>query len=552
MTKYCILVTFSMLLLQSVSGQPMPYTVQGKVVESTTQDPLEFANVVLKLLPDSLLIRTTISDVTGNFTFKDLNSGHYFIETNLMGFDVKKTSSFEIYNVHGFDAGTISLIASNFLLDEIKIAADNPAFVNEIDRKIYYPENDIQAQSGSVSDVLQNIPSITVDAEGEILMRGSANINFLLNGKPSGLLKNNPAVVLEQIPAHTIERIEIITNPSAKYKPDGTAGIINIITKKNSLPGFNASILANASTQQRYNGNISLNYNPGKWNFGAVYGYRQNYNPRTFTDARIIRDTFSEGERTFDLINHAVGKSRSHTATLSFDYTPDEKNTLGLSASYFGLNSDRSSNIHTLEKSITAMINDFSTVRDQNDSESELEITAIAEHQFKKEDHSLSIEAGYGNFDELEETRFTDAYLFPNYPDYMGHNRIHKKGNGTNFSVDYSNPLNEDIELELGYEGEFFSEDLNYFSEFFDLSGHTWKTDTDKTNRFLSRQDIHAFYATLSKSIENFGILAGLRAEQTNIESNLVTLDSIIPKIISNFILRFIFLMSWGMSRSWD
>jgi len=529
MAKYCILITFSTLLLHIVSGQPMPYTVQGKVVESTTQDPLEFANVVLKLLPDSILIRSTNSDETGNFTFKDLTPGHYFIETNLMGFEVKKTSSFEINNAHGFDAGTISLVAANVLLDEIEIAAKNPAFVNAIDRKIYYPENDIQAQSGSASDVLQNIPSITVDAEGEILLRGSANIHFLLNGKPSGLLKNNSSVILDQFPAHTIERIEIITNPSAKYKPDGVAGIINIVTKKNTLTGFYGSILANASIQRRYNGNISLNYNPGKLNISALYGYWQNYNPRTFTDFRTVRESFSVAETTFDLKNAALGKPKSHTATLSLDYHPNEKNSLGISGRYFGLNADRTDEINTLETNATGIIREYSTTRNEGDDEWELEVSAYAERHFDKEDHAISFEAEYASYDELEDSRFSDLYRFPMYPEYKGHNRQNKKGHTTILTADYTNPFNEDMELEAGYEGEYSAGDLDFYSEYFDFNALTWQNDIGKTNRFLYQQDIHAIYATLSKSIESFGILAGLRAEQTTIKSNLVMLDSIIP-----------------------
>ncbi len=236
-----------------------------------------------------------------------------------------------------------------------------------------------------------NIPSITVEAEGEILMRGSANITFLLNGKPSGLLKNNSSVVLEQIPAHTIERIEIITNPSAKYRPDGTAGIINIVTKKNSISGFNGSVIANASTQQRYNGNISLNYNPGDINISGVYGYWQSYHERTYTDFRIARDSLSEAETFFDLKNTARGKPRSHTGTLSIDYTPDEKNSLGISGTYFTSEAERNSEIMTLETQAMGIVRDYSTSRTNQDKETEMEISTYAEHNFEKEDHTISL-----------------------------------------------------------------------------------------------------------------------------------------------------------------
>lgn len=527
MIKYCLILFFSF-SLNIADAQPLS-TVQGKVAEVNSHDPLEFVNVILRKFPDSIHIKSTVSDSLGKFIISDLDPGQYQIETQMIGFDSKRSPVFELKPGDNMDMGTFQLTASDFLLNEVEITASNLVMVTGIDRKIYYPENDIQAQSGSVSDILQNIPSITVEAEGDILLRGSGNITFLLNGKPSGLLKNNSAVILEQIPAHTIERIEIITNPSAKYKPDGTAGIINIITKKDMLPGFNGSILANASTQQRYNGNISLNYNPGKFNIAALYGYWQSYHERTLTDFRRILDALSNDESIFNLNSTSIGKPKSHTVTLSLDYQPDENNNLGISGSFLSDKSVRNSTVNILETNSAGTINDYSTIRNEMNDETELEISAYAEHLFEKEDHSISLEVQYGSFDEREDSGFKDVFRFPTYPVYQGHTTLDKPGHGTSLTADYTNPLNEDLEFEAGYEGEFWSGDLDYFSEYFDLNELEWKTDIAKTNRFLYHQNIHALYATLSRSFEALGILAGLRAEQTNIESNLVNLDSIIP-----------------------
>ncbi|MEO5906727.1 MAG: outer membrane beta-barrel protein, partial [Saprospiraceae bacterium] len=384
-----------------------------------------------------------------------------------------------------------------------------------IDRKVYFPENDIMAQSGTITDILQNIPSITLEAEGDILMRGSPNITFLLNGKPSGLFQQNSSVVLEQIPAHMIERIEIITNPSAKYKPDGTAGIINIITKKNMLPGIHGSIMANASTNQRYNGNISFNYNPGKVNISALYGYWQSYNPRIHTDQRIIGDSTTGAITNFDLKSESIGKPKSHTATFGIDYNPDDHNSFGLSMNYHGSEARRNDEVATIESNSSGWLRDYSTIRSDTDSESELELGISAEHLFPKEDHTISLEAEYGRINEKENSRFTDIYTVPNYPSYDGRNIIHKKEKATILSIDYTNPLSEDFELEAGYEGEYSTGDLDYFVEYFDQAQWRWQTDGLKTNKFLYQRDIHGFYATLARSFDQLGILVGLRAEQT-------------------------------------
>jgi outer membrane receptor protein involved in Fe transport len=424
---------------------------------------------------------------------------------------------------------TLSLENFDTTLNEVQVTATRSTYVNDLDRKIYYPELDIQAQSGSVTDILQNIPSVTVDPEGAIQLRGSANVQFLINGQPSILLNTNSAIVLEQIPAHTIERIEIITNPSAKYKPDGEAGIINIITKKNVMTGFNGSVLLNASTSQRYNGSCSLNYNPGKINISGLYSYWQNYSPRTLTDMRIIRDSTSLEETYFDLVNNSLGQPHSHTASLNFDYQPNEVNSFALSGTYFNLQSKRHADITTLETNAMGIINDYSTDRTEEDNESELELNANVKHTFKKEDHAISLELQYNTADEIEDSRFTDTYRYPAYPEYQGYTNLDKKGNTSILAVDYTNPFHEDLEFETGYVGEFSSGELDYHSEYFDQQEGIWKEDVAQSNRFLFQQDIHAAYATLSKTMDNFGITGGLRAEQTYVESNLIEYDSVIP-----------------------
>src|SRR4030095_8036212 len=183
----------------------------------------------------------------------------------------------------------------------------------------------------------------------------------------------------------------------------------------------------------------------------------------------------------------------------------------------------------TLETNKMGTINDYSTLRIEANKESELEISANGEHSFRTEDNTISFEGAYSNSDELNDSHSSDIYRYPEYPRYDGHNIQDINGHMTTLSVDYSNPFNEDLVFETGYEGEYSSGDLDYYYEYYDDDDLTWRNDTLKTNRFLYKQDIHAVYGTLSKTIEKFGILAGLRAEQTNIESNLVTYDSIIP-----------------------
>ncbi len=316
--------------------------VFGKVTEQTTSLPLQFVNVFLMHPGDSNFVLETTTVASGTFQFDSLIEGEYYVTVSLIGFETFTTSPFTVTaNERNVDVGSISLKPSEILLKEVKITAEQSTYVNAIDRKIYHPENDIQAQSGSVSDILQNIPSVSVDEDGAVSLRGGSNVTIFINGKPSMLMNNNSAAILQQIPASSIERIEIITNASAKYKPDGTSGIINIVLKKSTKLGFNGIVMGNVGTNNRYNGSITLNYNTGKINVYGSYGFRRNYYPRTLTDIRTINDTVTGAQTFFNLNNSSLSTSFSHTANFGLDYFINDRNKIGFASSVFTYDMNR-------------------------------------------------------------------------------------------------------------------------------------------------------------------------------------------------------------------
>lgn len=519
-TIFCLLASFQMASAQ---------TVFGKIVEASTQLPLEFAAVSMHR-PDSSLLRETTSNRDGIFRFNDAPEKAFFVEIRLFGYENQRTPLVELPAKSGHsDLGLIALQPSDILLKGVEVVAEKAMFLNEIDRKVYFPGQDLLAQTGSVSDILQNIPSVSVDADGVVSVRGSSNITFLVNGKRSLLLQKNSAAALEQIPANTIERIELITNPSAKYRPDGTAGILNIVLKKNKTAGFNGSATANFGADDRFNSNLTLNFKPGNVNFSGSYGYRQNFSPRILTDSRRFLDAATGEQTAFELASSSVGRPVSHTVNLGLDWAVNSRNDLGLTASFLNFFQKRNQQISTILSQPSGVFSDYKTDRRDLEDEAELEISATAEHRFKKEDHAISLEIGFDNYDELEDGHFTDSYVLPAFSPIIRQNTIKKNGHTTTATLEYTNPIGENLELEAGYEGEFFKDDLDFEAQKFDAVLSKWTTEPEKTNRFLFSQNIHAAFATLSKEIEDFGILAGLRAEQTNLQSNLVTLDSIRP-----------------------
>jgi outer membrane receptor protein involved in Fe transport len=504
--------------------------ISGKVFEETTKLPLEFVFVSVKHPGDSVLLGGTVTNKEGYFLLDSLSDGNYLLTISFLGFDTIVSPVFSFPSTTGENAtAKFYMKASGLLLDGVEIADEKATFVSTIDRKIYFPEKDIQAQTGSASELLQNVPSVTVDADGNVSLRGSANVTILINGKPSQLMNTNAAAALEQIPASAIERIEIITNPSAKYKPDGVAGIINIVLKKNVKLGFSGAVTANASTLDRYNGNASINYNTGKYNIYGSYGYRQNYMQRVRTDVRTFRDSAEASPSQFDQTNFSHGRSFSHTLSFGMDYNFNKSNSFGFEGSYFNSTSHRNQFTGTKVSDTSGITSDYLTNRNDIENEYEAEGNFSFEHLFKKEDHEISFEAGWGNYGELEDSHFSDRYNFPASYTYDGHNAIRKHGNSYTAEVDYVNPVAEDMELEIGYEGEYLRDHLDFFSEHFDAVQSGWQNDAGRNNTFLFSQDVHALYSTFSFDIEDLSIMGGLRAEQTFITSNLITLDSVIP-----------------------
>ncbi len=504
--------------------------LNGQIVEASTRLPLAFVQAALFRANDTTLVKGALSNGEGVFELTELLPGNYYLHLSLIGFETERTPLFTLEaSGKATDLGTISLKTSDILLRETEVTAEQSTYVNAIDRKVYYPEKDLSAQTGSASDILQNVPSVSVDLDGAVSLRGSANVAFLINGKPSGLMNRSSTTFLQQLPANSIERIEVITNPSAKYRPDGAAGIINIVLKKNARPGFNGSLTANASTRDRYNASLSGNYNPGKLNLFGTYGFRRNWLSRQGTDLRIITDPATGAQTIFDLHDSATGRPQLHTANAGLDYAFNAKNKIGLSAAYFTLFQDRFQPVSTQLRNSTEVIQDYRTERNEHEDEQEVETSASFEHQFDEEDHTLQLEIGYSGYAELEESRYADIYRIPAFPVLRGHNTIRKSGHTTSATAEYARPIGEDMEIEAGYEGEFFQDDLDYAAERFDPVLLHWRPDPTRTNRFLFRQDVHALFGTLGREIEDISILAGLRAEQTYISSQLPTLDSVIP-----------------------
>jgi iron complex outermembrane recepter protein len=324
---------FGLLCLTTLTSYGQ-YSVSGRVVDNTEQQPVEYASVGLYNLSDSSLVNGAVSQPGGSFTVSDVPSGTYYLVVQFMGYDKQVVSGIRVNQ--DVQLRTVALAPNQELLDEIEVTGKKMTAMSKVDRQVFDAKAFQASEGGTATDVLRNLPSVTVGINGEIRSRGTAGFVVMLNGKP---LQTSAEVILNQLPANAIQNIEVITAPSAKYDPEGTAGIINITTNQNATDGlfsqFNVRVglpsiedYNNAAYHQRYGGDATVNYRKGPWNlsFGLSYLRNDQGGRRVGNAFTILQDTTtlfpSNGERSLD--------NENYSGRFTVSYTPNPKNTFSL------------------------------------------------------------------------------------------------------------------------------------------------------------------------------------------------------------------------------
>ena len=311
--------------------------VRGRIVDDVGDEPLEYATAAIYNQDDGALVSGVITDIAGNFVIDKLRNGTYYLEASFIGYTIKTIHDIKITGrATIFEIGTIRLSIGQNQLNEVVVKGERSAVINKIDRQVFDATNFQNSQGGSATDIIKNLPSITLNGLGEISVRGSTGFMVLLNGKP---LQGSSTTLLNQLPANAIDRVEVITAPSAKYDPEGKAGILNIITKKGAVNGAFGQInlrvglpsvedYDNADYAQRYGLDATYNVIKDKWNISLGASYQRNdlAGRREGDVFTIISDTLtqfpSDGERSFDELNY--------NGRFTVDYTPNTANTFSV------------------------------------------------------------------------------------------------------------------------------------------------------------------------------------------------------------------------------
>ena len=421
-------------------------------------------------------------------------------------------------------SGSATVEEPAVMLEKMQVTTQTETFYNAIDRKVYNVGKDITSTTGTASDLLQNIPSVQVDVEGEVSLRGDENVTILINGRTSALMGKNPAEALEQMSADRIERVEIITNPSARYKPDGTGGIINIILKKEGDAGWSATARANAGNDDRYNGSLNASYNPGPFSVFGTLSFRRDNRPRQVQQDRAQLDGAGGVLSASSQHSQETSPNTSANVELGGTYRAGENTELGGSLSYGDRERTRDSLQTTTTRNAAGTITrDYNRARKGEETQKEIEVSLTLGRAFGPDGGELSVEVAHETETEEGEDRYTNRYRAPTQPDEHERRRNEETGSETELTADYTRAFSGRSKLEAGYALSVQESDIDILRATSDPGTSTWVTDSKTSNHFIANTTVHALYATYGHSLGHFGALAGLRYEHAETEANQVT-----------------------------
>ncbi len=518
--KDVVLTIFLVLLGTAVFSQTgQTGSIKGKIIDAKTKEALEFVNVSIRTKDSGkTLVTGTVTDSTGVFHLSRIKNGTYILSASYIGYRTLEKEFTISSKERNINLRNLLLEEDAQAISEVQVVAQRAQMRFEIDKKVFDVASNISQAGGSASDILGNIPSVEVDNEGEISLRGNSSVTIWINGKASGLTADNQAQILEQIPAESIERIELITNPSAKFSPEGTSGIINIILKKDRKAGYYGSIQTGADTQGGYNASANINYNSGKVETYLNAGYRQR---KSEGEDNTNRTNTDEAGNPVSYLNQKGKSDRNGSsvfvrAGITYNFTP--KNHLSLEAfAHFG--DRKSDNMIRYESNVPGSFTTSERLTHSKNSSNGNNINLDYKHEFNK-NSNITARASW----DLWKSDGTDTYkqhsFYPEGKETASwqQQESDNRSQSWEFQVDYVNKFSEDSKVEAGYKGSL----SNRKSPVETYSGATEASavlDELLFNKYIYDQNIQALYATYSTKLNQFGVQVGLRGEYTDTET---------------------------------
>ncbi len=497
--------------------------ITGKVTEKDNNAPIQSASVKLLSAKDSSLVTGTETDAGGNFSFDKVPYGKYSVLVELTGYSKSYARGITLDDGNVTVNLDVKLKSGTTTTDEIVVESEKSDIEFKPDRRVFNVEKNMNVTGGSAIDVLKNIPSVSVDVDGNVTLRGNSNVKIIIDGKPFGLNGSNQNTMLEQIPANQISSIELITNPGAKFDAEGATGIINIVLKKNDGVGYNGNISLNAGTKDKYNGTFNLNVKNKGLTLTGGYDYRIN---NFFIEGNSDRENYLNSTYRFtNQSTEANFRNWVHFGKAGLDYTFDDRNSISLSGNYMDRNRQRSENDNVKQSSIqNVTTSDYlSSIFDKGDG-TNYNLSGNYTLKFKNPKQSLTSDVSFFSWnDNSYSVNINDFYINQGVPQSKVYQSNLDNNNEFNGQVDYTHPISEDTKLETGVKEAYRNTDKDFLSQNYEYTNNIFVLNPNLTNRFKYSDNITSAYLTFTSKIKNTSFILGLRAEQTNTDGNLVT-----------------------------
>jgi len=510
---------------QAQQGPAVPkIKITGKVIEKISKQPLEYATITFLIPNNPKPVAGGITNPNGEFEI-EVKPGVYDIKIEFISFKINEIKQKNLQK--STSLGLISLDEDANQLNEVVIRSEKTTVEIKLDKKVYNVGNDLMVKGGTVSDVLDNIPSVAVDVEGNVSLRGNENVRVLIDGKPSNAI--NIAEALRLIPADAIDKVEVITNPSARYDAEGGGGLLNIILKKGKNQGLNGTFIASTGYPETYGLSGTLNYKSKNFNLFTTQGYNDRSNPgNAFTDSRYLNTDNStrnyvnetrENERDNKGYNGNFGMEWYLSESLSWTNTFNYRKSNGINVdNVFQNNYDSGFNYDYTRNRINL---------ENSDSEN-VEFATNFTKKFKKDGHKLTIDGSFSTNDDINDALITDTAT--NTSVIKFDNTINNQTQSRNLlQMDYVLPIGKGSQFESGYRGDFSELLTDYRVE------NDGVINNNFTNTLEYKEKVNALYTQYGVKINKFSALFGLRFEDSNIEINQLATNDFNTKKYNNF-----------------
>jgi len=519
-------IIFLILLVQTVFGQQrgqgrgeqssITGTIDGIVIDSVSGSPVEFASVELMDKSGHKLLDGSLSDVHGKFKFTEKTLGQYTIRISFLGYQTKTIPSVSLTGMKPDNhMGKISLGSSEVILDEVQITDQRSLVENQVDKLVYNVANDRSLIGGDAVDVLRKVPMLTVDLDGNVSLRGSERVKILLNGKPSGMFSDNVADALKMFPADEIENVEVITAPGARYDGEGTAGIVNIVTKKKRIEGFSGRV-GGFVGDKAANGNANVSLNKGRFGISARGGLHSRF-PVEGTSL-LIREVYSNEDLTQLTTQNGVNSSSmlGFRTGIELYYDFNAFNSINSSFGYRGRGGSRDGTVEgSFENYLLNSLYEYSRDNESSNFNKGLDWSIDYTKKFaksKEREFSVALQV---------DTDINTNNNFASYSDktYLENNDNFGKNDEYTFQMDYIHPFSPMIKLESGAKAIYRDMSSDYEKILTDKATEEQTIDEKRTDVFNYNQMVYGAYSSLTINLPaQISLKAGLRYEHTDLK----------------------------------